>query len=40
MNTTKERWYTGITRYQWLVLGIALIGSVFLFKNISVRAWK
>ena len=28
-NTTKERWYTGITRYQWLVLGIALIGWMF-----------
>lgn len=30
MNTsTKERWYTGITRYQWLVLVIALVGWMF-----------
>jgi len=26
---TKERWYTGITRYQWLVLAIALVGWMF-----------
>jgi len=29
MNITKERWYTGITRYQWLVLVICLIGWMF-----------
>ena len=30
MNTTsKERWYSGITKYQWLVLVIALIGWMF-----------
>ncbi len=29
MNTSKERWYTGITKYQWLVLAIALIGWMF-----------
>ena len=30
MNSSpKERWYTGITRYQWLVLAIALIGWMF-----------
>jgi len=29
MNTTKDRWYTGITRYQWLVLAIASIGWMF-----------
>jgi len=28
-NGTKERWYTGISRYQWLVLAIALIGWMF-----------
>ncbi|GHT11835.1 MFS transporter [Planctomycetales bacterium] len=28
MNNT-ERWYTGITRYQWLVLLIALVGWLF-----------
>lgn len=28
-STTKERWYIGITRYQWLVLGIALVGWMF-----------
>jgi MFS family permease len=27
--TPKERWYTGINRYQWLVLAIALIGWMF-----------
>ncbi|MDR0336153.1 MAG: MFS transporter [Planctomycetaceae bacterium] len=27
--TTKERWYSGITYYQWLVLGIALVGWMF-----------
>lgn len=27
--TTKERWYVGITRYQWLVLAIALVGWMF-----------
>ena len=26
---TKERWYTGITRYQWLVLVICLVGWMF-----------
>src|SRR5262249_57126997 len=25
----RERWYTGITRYQWLVLAIASLGWVF-----------
>lgn len=29
MDTSKERWYTGITRYQWLVLIIALVGWMF-----------
>jgi len=31
MNTipSKERWYTGITRYQWLVLVICLVGWMF-----------
>ena len=28
-NTTKERWYTGINRYQWLVLVICLVGWMF-----------
>jgi len=28
-NTTKEKWYTGITKYQWLVLAICLIGWMF-----------
>jgi len=28
-NTSKERWYAGITRYQWLVLVICLIGWMF-----------
>ena len=27
--TPQERWYTGITRYQWLVLIIALVGWMF-----------
>lgn len=26
---TQERWYTGITRYQWIVLVIALVGWMF-----------
>ena len=29
MTNTKERWYTGISRYQWLVLAIALVGWMF-----------
>ena len=29
VNTTKEKWYTGITRYQWLVLVICLVGWMF-----------
>ena len=29
METSKERWYSGITRYQWLVLVIALVGWMF-----------
>ena len=27
--SSKERWYTGITRYQWLVLIICLVGWMF-----------
>jgi len=29
MTPPKERWYSGITRYQWLVLVIALVGWMF-----------
>jgi len=29
MSTEKARWYTGVTRYQWLVLVIASLGWVF-----------
>ena len=28
-NTKKEKWYTGITRYQWLVLIVCLLGWMF-----------
>ena len=27
--TSKERWYSGITKYQWMVLVIALVGWMF-----------
>ena len=29
LNTSKERWYSGITRYEWLVLIIASAGWIF-----------